>query len=380
MTVTPARERLLAEVPDLFARLETSATADRAVAILQPVADTPGPSQIASSTRGRVVAGLVGDAGLLDRGAVYSSDAFGSGCDMLEFGELGATLVAHLDEISYLVAGARSEHGWPLAAYCYHLADGERDAAAIRSWPDGEYGIASEGHLHTSEGTAYYRPASGDGDLLPCDRVVLRSPLRWDPQGGQVTGSLDNAAGAAAAVLAADVLVDLGIPFRLVLTDEEEGPAGASTQTIARGASRILRCLSPSPVTIVTDIHGLSPTELARVDGHRVPWGASLAEYSSATRGAVTPPGLYRGMADLLRSCEGDGVKVRENIGGHVPRSDDVVAMLHSPSIGLLGYPGINRHFDRGLPAANLHDLANLARALAVVAAAVASGIIGSCP
>jgi hypothetical protein len=41
--------------------------------------------------------------------------------------------------------------------------------------------------------------------------------------------------------------------------------------------------------------------------------------------------------------------------------------MLQSNRLVVLGYPGINRHFDQGLPTVNLHDLVNLARALVVI-------------
>jgi hypothetical protein len=64
---------------------------------------------------------------------------------------------------------------------------------------------------------------------------------------------------------------------------------------------------------------------------------------------------------------------VRQNVGGYVSRSDDVIAMMHSSRVAILGYPGINRHFDDGLAATNLTDLRDLTIALAVLGATVSA-------
>ncbi len=42
--------------------------------------------------------------------------------------------------------------------------------------------------------------------------------------------------------------------------------------------------------------------------------------------------------------------------------------MLKTPNILLLGFPGLNRHFDAGLPKANLGDIVNLSKALVYMA------------
>jgi len=172
--------------------------------------------------------------------------------------------------------------------------------------------------------------------------------------------------------MANEVMLRCGIPFVTYLTDEEEGPSGASSQTISRGAARVLRRAEPAPLTVAVDIHGLSPAELERSDSHRRPWGASIAEYSSSGRGSVARPDVYAALMASLAPLAARGINVRPNLGGYVPRSDDVVAMLHSNRVLVLGYPGENRHFDRGLPTVNLSDLVALAGALVVVGAMVA--------
>lgn len=340
--------------------------------LLRGIADTPGPSGTSSLTRGRVVADWVTKSGLDREGALLSLDFERTGCDVLRLGTGGLRMLAHLDEISYLLDGPADALGrWPLQAYCYHLAEKPAPARVIRFFADGTWTVHAEGRVVT-DGTVYFEPDEPT-ELAAGDRVVLASPLAHDQDTGLVTGSLDNAAGATAALLAAAVLTRLGVPFEVVLTDEEEGPAGASSQTISRGAMRYFQHADDAPLNVAIDIHGVPDSDLDDVRGHAAPWGASLAEFSSAGRGSVAPPQLYAGVTDLFADSP-MVTRVRKNVGGYVPRSDDVVAMTHSSRVLILGYPGVNRHFDRGLPAANVADLAELARALVVLGIGVAQG------
>lgn len=365
-----------ARYPSFLNTLEEIVTTDRIIETLMLIADTPAPSQTASATRGRVIEELARHRGLLASGGQYVPDAFGSGGDLLEAGTGGVRFITHIDEISYVLAGASSDGRWPLVAYCYHLADGKRPAAVIRHSDVDGYQIFSKGVVDEFESQLFYQ--TEDRVLLEGgDRIILRSPVAVDQNSGRVTGSLDNAAGVASALVAAEVLSVLGIPYSLVLPDEEEGPAGKASQTISRGSTRLLRHLSSAPLTVVTDIHGLSPRDLADTDWHQTAWGVSFPEYSSSTRGSVTPPPLYRGLrgyfGSLAQECD---LRVKPNRGGYTPRSDDVVAMMHSPMICLLGFPGSNRHFDAGLPTANVKDLAALAKALAAVGAATGANAV----
>jgi hypothetical protein len=71
-------------------------------------------------------------------------------------------------------------------------------------------------------------------------------------------------------------------------------------------------------------------------------------------------------MADVIA---GFGVPVQESNNAYSSRSDDVSVMLKTPNVLLLGYPGFNRHFDRGLPRAHLDDVMHLAKAVVYASA-----------
>lgn len=357
--------------PALSAEIELLATPERILDTLRRVGDVAAPSQTTSHTRGPVVSGLLADRGVLSA-ATYDRDFRGTGTDLVRSGDGGARLVAHLDEISYVLAGPADDGHWPLYAYCYHLADGPRGARVVR-WCGEGYRIVSEGELLTAGGDLVYRP--GDGARPePGDRVVLHTPTRRDPDSTRVTGAIDNAAGVAAVLVACEILARCGVPFTAVLTDEEEGPSGCASTTINRGAMRVFPHLPAAPVTVVVDTQGLAADELRAADGHRQGWAACLNEYSSQTRGAVTPPHLYAPLRHLACELTSAGIPVRDNRGGYTPRSDDAAAQMFTRDVCLLGYPGVNRHFDHGMPAANLEDLRALAGALAYTAAVAAVG------
>lgn len=364
-------ETVLTERTSLIEDVNRLVTPETLLEVLRSVADTPAPSGASSLSRGAVVESWVESRDLRAKQARFRRDAFGSGCDVLSGGDGGIGILAHLDEVSYLLRDRVEPGLWRVSPYCYHLADAPTPARVVRYAPDGSWRVLCDAEIFMLDGQ-HMVSHSTEVELAPGDRVVLASPLVHDASSGRVTGSLDNAAGVAAALVASEVMLHCDIPFSTYLTDEEEGPSGASSQTISRGAARLLRRLEPSPLTVAVDIHGLSEIELERSDNHRRPWGASLAEYSSSGKGSVARPDIYAGLRQSLESLGDRGIHVRPNLGGHVPRSDDVVAMLHSNRVVVLGYPGENRHFDRGLPAVNLSDLMDLARALVVVGAMVA--------
>ena len=64
-------------------------------------------------------------------------------------------------------------------------------------------------------------------------------------------------------------------------------------------------------------------------------------------------------MADVIAEF---GVRVQESNNAYSSRSDDVSVMLKTPNVLLFGYPGFNRHFDRGSPRAHLDDVIHLAK------------------
>ena len=89
-----------------------------------------------------------------------------------------------------------------------------------------------------------------------------------------------------------------------------------------------------------------------------------LSEFSSLARGAVTPPHLYALAIEFIDTLQAMGVKVQKSMNAYTSRSDDISAILKTPNVLLLGFPGLNRHFDLGRPKANIHDLVNLAKAM----------------
>ena len=364
-------DAVLAEWPTLITDIKDGVTPEALLGLLRRIADTPAPSGASSLSRGAVVQSWCESLDLLSRGATLRRDAFDSGCDVLSGGADGLAILAHLDEVSYLLRERLGPGLWRVAPYCYHLAESDVPARVVRFSADGTWHVRCEARVFIRD-TQHLVSHPSEVELSPGDRVVLASPLTHDEATGRVTGSLDNAAGVAAVLMANEVMLRCGIPFVTYLTDEEEGPSGASSQTISRGAARVLRRAEPAPLTVAVDIHGLSPAELERSDSHRRPWGASIAEYSSSGRGSVARPDVYAALMASLAPLAARGINVRPNLGGYVPRSDDVVAMLHSNRVLVLGYPGENRHFDRGLPTVNLSDLVALAGALVVVGAMVA--------
>lgn len=360
-------------IPHLSEALSEFVTGDHVLDWFRTVADTPAPSQTSSALRGRAIQESLASTGSLPPSA-YRADVFSTGSDMITHGTGGTRFVAHLDEISYVTAGPRDDDGWPLIAYCYHLADGPRPARVIRWSDDRDYHVADEGLVVGTEASLRYR-SSADFALQSGDRIALWSPVELETGTTRLTGAIDNAAGVAASLAAAETLARADIPFSLLLPDEEEGPAGCSSSTISRGAARTFPHVDPAPLTVVVDTQGLGADDLAATDDHRRAFGATLAEYSSQTRGGVTPPPLYSGLTALSRELTAEGTPFRPTTG-YVPRSDDAMAQLFTRDIALVGYPGINRHFDHGLPATNLDDLVSLGRTLVFAAAASHLGLL----
>ncbi|MEX2551307.1 MAG: hypothetical protein WD638_13885 [Nitriliruptoraceae bacterium] len=367
MTTGPL-DVVLTRAPDLAQVLQDLVSRDEVLEVLRDVADTPAPSQLSASTRGPVIARLIESWNLAGSPKVVL-DRHRTGAVTISSQIARTRLVAHLDEVSYLLTRPTAD-GWELAAFCYHLADGPRPARAIRGYADGRWDIVATGRVQGDGDRLLFIPETTVEDLGPGDRVALYSPVAATPQ-GQVTGSLDNAAGVVSVLFAIRVLAALDLPYDALLPDEEEGPAGGSSQTISRGAIRALRDAAPADLTVVVDTHGLPPGLPEDQARHERGWGASLAEFSSAVRGSAVPPGLYRWISATAQQLRGVDAVIEPNIGGYVPRSDDVAAMLYSRAITLLGYPGSNRHFDHDLPVSHLDDLVHLARSLAGIAAAI---------
>jgi putative aminopeptidase FrvX len=301
-----------------------------------------------------------------------------------DFGDVGSPVIftgdggiekplwvfAHLDTISYLVQPNQGGRV-PLVPYCVHLMhDGECPANAYRyDFESNRYRVVAEGRIESSAGSPFFRAMTQGVEFRPGDRIAPFSSFNDLGQDGLFTGLMDNAGGVAALAVAAPVLAEAGVEAMLAFPDEEEGPVGAGNQTMCRGSSRIANLLSPPKLAIIADVQqgGGGPDADTRggvENSTRLGGGAVLSEFSSLARGAVTPLGLYglaRRMADVIAEF---GVRVQESNNAYSSRSDDVSVMMRTPNVLLLGYPGFNRHFDRGLPRAHLDDVVNLAKAV----------------
>lgn len=357
--------------PALFDRLRVEINQESIYQFLKPIADTHAPSQSAAWTRAKAIEDLLGP-DLLERADVAFIRNFeNTGNSVLLLGQKQhrkkVWLLAHLDMITYLIEPGNHQ-GYPLTPICYHLMEpGARAAVALGyNLEKSAYEIVARGKMVVKDPKAnpYFVP-DGRADLRPGMRVVFDSQLRWDRSTGFLYGSLDDAAGAAALVNAAVFLAQYDIELLLGLTDEEEGIAGMGNQTICRGGARLPRYFEQPDLVIASDIHeaaemygGDGPNNFGFGDG------ASFAEKSARGLGEVTPPHLYELKRRLAAELAGEGIRLRENLGGYVSRTEGINAMYRTPNISLLGFLGKNRHFQRDVESAHISDLVDLSRAV----------------
>jgi hypothetical protein len=282
---------------------------------------------------------------------------------------------AHLDTVSYLLqpeTGGR----YPLVPFCYHLiSDGVRRARAYGyDLAANQYSVVTEGDLISEQGHPYFRADSPDTRLGAGDRIVFVTPYRETDPNQNFIGHMDNAGGVAALAVAAPVLAGAGVEALIAFPDEEEGPPGTGSQVMGRGGSRIVNLMPTPDLAIIADVQqaGGGPDADTRAgveNSTRLGAGAVLAEFSSLARGAVTPPHLYALARRFAEVIAGAGVRVQESNNAYTSRSDDVGVLLKTPNILLLGFPGFNRHFDKGEPRANLNDVVHLSKSLAYASA-----------
>ena len=365
---------LMAALQALQPDVDRTVTRERVRRYLSALVDTPAPSTAASAMRVPVLRNLLDEDGAFAQSRLHLHGDFGStGSAVILTGSRDGPkplwYFAHLDTISYLVQPLDDER-YPLVPFCYHLMQaGACTARAYRYDVSRDaYAVTSEGRIESEAGAAFFRPADTSIPLRPGDRVVPVTPYREHPD-GRFTGHMDNAGAVAALAVAAPVLARAGIDAMLAFPDEEEGPPGSGNQVMGRGATRIVNLLPVPDLAIVADVQQAGGGADADARGGvenatRLGGGAVLTEFSSLARGAVTPPHLYMPARHVARLAGELGVKVQESNNAYTSRSDDVSVMLKTPNILLLGFPGFNRHFDRGEPYAHLDDVVHLAKAL----------------
>lgn len=352
--------------------VDSHITGERVARYLTAIANTPAPSTAASAMRTPVLRRLLQEDGAIGDRLALDANYSGTGSTVIQTGKASAAkplwYFAHLDTISYLVGPSAGERQ-PLVPFCYHLTqEGRRDAACYRFDLDSmQYVVVADGVLESEGGAAYFRPTDPSFRVESGDRIV---PVTTCAQGADNnwTGHFDNAGGVAALAVAAPVLAAAGIDAMLAFPDEEEGPHGSGNQVIGRGGSRIIDRLPPPDLAVVVDMQQAFNGDAGDDNTVRLGHGAVLSEFSSLGRGSVTPPHLLALARRLIRLLDKCDVHVQEPQNSYTSRSDDVSVMLKTPNIVLLGFPGVDRHFDNGLPKANLDDIVNLSKALVYMA------------
>ena len=361
----------LEQFPDLWGQLDREITADRALRYLEALEAVHGPSQTVRWTRAPVVERLLTADGLLGAsGLTWVRNLERSGNAALLLGSATRAkrvwLLAHLDQISYLVDSGVGPL-YNLMPLCYHMQrEGGRPGVALAfDLATRQLIVSARGEIQVRDGRVCFALAEG-GPIGPGHRVVYDSQLRHDAASGRITGYLDDSVGCVALLLAAAALRAYPVEVFIGLTDEEEGPPSDGSQAFARGGRRLLRYFDAPELVIVSDSHegramerGDGPEGLVLGDG------AVFVERSSAGRGAPTPPHLYALQQQLATALATCGIRLRENRGGYVARSEDINAAALTPNIALLGFLAHDRHYADDVPTAHLADLLDLARAVA---------------
>jgi putative aminopeptidase FrvX len=369
MKQLPSLDRAAARISLLRPLVDAHITVERIRHYVASISSVASPSTAASVCRGPVLKELLQETKAFESGNLHFHLNFEkTGNSVIFTGtknfRKNLWYIAHLDTVSYLIQ-PRQGSRYPLVPFCHHMIqNGSRLAVAYRFVPsNARYEIAARGCLESEDSHPFFRPESGDLDLKPGDRIVFSTSYREDRLTGDITADIDNAGGVAALLAAAPLLAAAKVEALIAFPDEEEGPPGSGNQMIGRGSSRILNLLPVPELVVVSDVQQTGG------DGAKLGQGAILSEFSSLTRGAVTPPHLYALAVELAAALPEVGVKIQLSDNSYTSRSDDVSVMLKTPNILLLGFPGFNRHFDLGEPTANIYDLVNLAKSMVYFAA-----------
>lgn len=363
-------DRILDQYAGIMDMLDRIVTGEAYFRIFQQLSDNYSPTLTVSRVQGALVEQILLDGAGNSERITLDRNARRSGTITVKVGarQPALWLSAHADICSYLT-GAWDGAGYPLTPFCSHRATaGARSAMALGA-PRGLGPLErlAEGQMISYEdGTVRFECARDDLPLHT--RVVHHLAAAWDRDSGRVTGFLDNEAGSAALLLAAQVLSHFDVAALLLLNDEEEGPVDKGNQGFSRAANRLLH---RTPI-------GEHPNYAIVIDGHSQEQplkhntatafgkGASFTGLSSNSRGAVTPPQLLAFTRDLASWLRPHGIDLIEH-PGYVGRSDDISMMQFTPNISIIGYPGAYSHFEQR-PMSYMSDLVNLTKTLVLMA------------
>jgi hypothetical protein len=338
--------------------------------IFRRLSDNYSPTLTVTRVQGPLVEEIVGQGAGDQRRigvnrSLHRSGSIGVG---VGHGRPALWLSAHADICGYLT-GAWDGNGYPLTPFCMHRASPGRRAAVALAAPEGAGPLErlAQGDMVTLE-SGDVRFECDRADLPLCTRVVHHQPASWDRASDRVVGFIDNQAGSAAMLLAAQTLSHFDASALFLLNDEEEGPVDKGSQGFSRAATRLLHRTPldelPSYV-VVTDGH---EQETALEQGGETLFGkgATFAGLSSRARGAVTPPQLVAFTRAFAGELESHGIRLVEH-GGYVGRSDDISALQFTPNVSLIGYPAAYAHFDK-TPFSHMSDLVHLTKSLVLLA------------
>jgi hypothetical protein len=369
MKQLPSLTRAVARLSLLQPLVDAHINVERIRHYVASISSVASPSTAASVFRGPILRELLQETKAFENGNLHFHLNFEKTGNCIIFTgtkniRKNLWYIAHLDTISYLIQ-PRQGSRYPLVPFCHHMIqNGKRVAVAYRFVPsNSRYEIVARGCLESEDSHPFFRSESGDLNLKPGDRIVFSTSYREDRLTGDITADIDNAGGVAALLAAAPLLAAAKVEALIAFPDEEEGPPGSGNHMIGRGSSRILNLLPVPQLVVVSDVQQTGG------DGAKLGEGAILSEFSSLTRGAVTPPHLYALAVEFAAALQEVGVKIQLSNNSYTSRSDDVSVMLKTPNILLLGFPGFNRHFDLGEPTANIYDLVNLAKSMVYFAA-----------
>ena len=361
--------RILDRHPKVMETLDRIVTGEAYFGIFQQLSDNYSPTLTVGRVQGPLVEQILADGLGNPARIVVDSNTRRSGTISVKVGarQPALWLSAHADICSYLTRPWDGT-GYPLTPFCSHRATSGARAAMALAAPRGAGPLErlAEGRMISIEnGTVRFECARDDLPLHT--RVVHHLAAAWDRDSGHVTGFLDNEAGSAALLLAAQVLSHFDASALLLLNDEEEGPVDKGNQGFSRAANRLLHRtpLDQHPnYAIVIDGHGqeqLLKQNAATTFGK----GASFAGLSSSARGAVTPPQLLAFVRELAGWLRPQGIDLVEH-AGYVGRSDDISMMQFTPNVSIIGYPSAFSHFEQP-PVAYMSDLVNLTKTLVLL-------------
>jgi hypothetical protein len=340
-----------------------------AFSLFKQVADTPGPSQSVTYTRGRTIEQILNKHLPRSRQFSFQSDYQGTGNIAVLLGDTPhALFFAHADEISYLLGAEPEGTEIKLTPFCSH---GSKDGHPVISL---RYALQEQNLKRAASGSIISRIETDqlvpylllkEGKVEVGDRIIFDYPAVIDEH-NLVYGKVDNAAGVTACLLA---IIALGVlesktSIWFVFPDEEEGPPMGNSM-FARGARRLVQRLDlPSDMLcVVVDGHDVEP-------GKRPSRSALFRENESLCKGAVVPPPLYaefKEFANHLRHLE---IDILEN-SRRVARSDSPALMEYFRNILLLGYHVKDAHFDDGSPCTSLDAIISVAKTIVAMALAL---------